>query len=192
MAHQLVACRLQCRSASGGGQAQNRRCVERDGKWRKRGRSGDDVFGWSLSWGEGRQTRSVAEQFRRGQTRSWGRTTSIIVRKCAISLSDRGGREGGKTYLKCVTFRKNCQLMRCSLNFVGCETTGDGVFAWSAYHAMFSRFELHSSLQPLQNLFSCHSLLSRRSHLGPLNLEKKLTSRRFIRIGPRTSTFTCR
>ena len=32
--------------------------------------------------------------------------TSIIVRKCAISLSDRGGREGGKTYLKCVTFRK--------------------------------------------------------------------------------------
>ena len=32
--------------------------------------------------------------------------TSIIVRKCAISLSDRGGREGGKIYLKCVTFRK--------------------------------------------------------------------------------------
>ena len=31
---------------------------------------------------------------------------SIIVRNCAISLSDRGGREGGKTYLKCVTFRK--------------------------------------------------------------------------------------
>ena len=37
---------------------------------------------------------------------SWGRTTSIIARKCAISLSDRGGREGSKTYLKCVTFRK--------------------------------------------------------------------------------------
>ena len=29
-----------------------------------------------------------------------------IVRKCAINFSDRGGREGGKTYLKCVTFRK--------------------------------------------------------------------------------------
>ena len=44
---------LQSRSASGGGQAQSRRFMERDEEWKKRGKSGDDVDGWSFSWGEG-------------------------------------------------------------------------------------------------------------------------------------------
>ena len=44
--------------------------------------------------------------FKRNSINSNVQQNLPVVRKCAISLSDRGGREGGKTYLKCVTFRK--------------------------------------------------------------------------------------
>ena len=60
----LPAIDLVCLWCTVGGQAQSRRCVQRDGERRKRERSGDDVVGWSFSRGEGQETRS--EQFRRG------------------------------------------------------------------------------------------------------------------------------
>ena len=50
----------------------------------------------------------------------------------------------------------------------------------------WTRFELRSSPLPLQNFFFIILDPSRRSNLGPLDLEKKSTSRRFFQIGPRT------
>ena len=53
----------------------------------------------------------------------------------------------------------------------------------------WTRFELRSSPLPLQRTKTLSFIIldpSRRSNLGPLDLEKKSTSRRFFQIGPRT------